>query len=133
MKRRVALWLSVLIVSISLWSACGGSAEPTPGPKPSPTPLCNGNLCIIESHLTESGEMDRIRRVEGMIINQGETAFAVIEVSFKLFNEDGEEIGIASADVEDLGPGKRWKFSAQIPGSIETDVSSYEVESLTGS
>ena len=110
-----------------------GESRAAPWTKATPTPLCNGALCITESHLTEPGEMNRIRRVEGIIINQADTAFAVIEVSFKLFNEDGEEIGIASADVEDLGPGKRWKFSAQIPGSIETDVSSYEVESLTGS
>ncbi len=68
-----------------------------------------------------------------MIINQGDSAYAVIEVSFILFNEDGEQIGTANADVEDLGPGKRWKFSAIVPGSIDTDVSSFEVESLTGS
>ena len=88
---------------------------------------------MIDSHLTEPLERERARRVEGMIVNQGDSAYAVIEVSFILFNQDGEQIGTATADVEDLGPGKRWKFSAIVPGSIDTDVSSFEVESLTGS
>ena len=88
---------------------------------------------MIDSHLTEPLERERARRVEGMIVNQGDSAYAVIEVSFILFNQDGEQIGIATADVEDLGPGKRWKFSAIVPGSIDTDVSSFEVESLAGS
>ena len=88
---------------------------------------------MLDSYLTEPLERERARRVEGIIINQGDVAYAVIEVSFLLYDEDGEQIGTAIADVEDLGPGKRWKFSAIVPGSIDSDVSSFEVESLSGS
>ena len=130
-----AVFVVCTLMLAAVLAACGGDggAPPTSGPKVTPTKHCNDGLCLIETTLSEPGGFWKSRRVEGVIMNEGETTYALVEVTFDLYDNKGNLIGSASHDVDDLGPGQRWRFSAEIGASISTDVVDYELASLKGS
>ena len=131
-----AVFVVCTLMLAAVLAACGGDggAPPTSGPKVTPTKHCSDGLCLVESNLTEpGGALNRTRRVEGVIMNEGETTYALVEVTFNLYDNKGDLIGSASKDVDDLGPGQRWRFSVIVPASIEADVVDYGLESLKGS
>ena len=131
--------LCVLAVALPLLAACGPGQPPEAVPEVSPTPMCSGDLCLYETSLSPptgmagGGEWNVPRAVMGLIINNGKSTISKVEVTVAVFDKDGNELRVLSKKVTDLEPGQRWKFNVILPGSIEQDVKSYKILSLTGS
>ena len=138
MRRRFGLGLCVLAVALPLLAACGPGQPPEAAPEVSPTPMCSGDLCLYESSLSigtpkEGAQGLKPRAVEGLVVNEGNSTLSVVEITVALYDEKGEELRVVSKKVTDLEAGQRWKFSILLPGTIDSDVRSYKILSLTGS
>jgi len=105
---------------------------PTPTPKP-PTPTsppykrCFGDLCLEETHSTT--DEYRIQYIVGTIVNTGRWTYSYVQVEINLYDAQGNLVGSTLDNVNNLGPGGRWKFKAVI---LEKGVAKYTIMNITG-
>jgi hypothetical protein len=67
--------------------------------------------------------------VTGIVENRRETKLSYAQISFNLYDSDGNQVGTALANVTGLAAGGRWKFEAT---GLADDVSAYKIDELTG-
>lgn len=71
--------------------------------------------------------------VKGILKNNTNTDKEYIQISFILYDEDGNNVGTAWANAEQLKAGGNWKFNASGMSTDEnTEVTSFELDSVDG-
>lgn len=68
-------------------------------------------------------------QIMGTIVNRRGRELKYAQVTFKLFDKDGGQVGTAIANINDLEPGGKWNFKAV---GIGRDFSSCKVSDLSG-
>lgn len=76
-----------------------------------PTRSNNPRVCLVllESHGTVN---EYSTTIAGSIKNDCGRKFRYVQVTFKLFNVNGDVVGTALANQNDLDPGETWEFKA---------------------
>ena len=74
-------------------------------------------------------EKDYSTYIVGTIKNNSGMEKGYIEVTFTLYDADGNNIGTALANTNNLKDGGTWKFEAIV---LEDDVASFELNEITG-
>ena len=74
-------------------------------------------------------EKDYNNYIVGTIKNNSEKKKGYIEVTFTLYDADGNNIGTALANTNNLKDGGTWKFEAIV---LEDNVASFELNEITG-
>lgn len=67
--------------------------------------------------------------ITGVIKNNTNTDKGYIQVSFTLYDADGNNIGTAWTNTNNLKSGETWKFEAII---LEDDVATFEIDEISG-
>lgn len=67
--------------------------------------------------------------IEGTIKNNTDKEKSYVQVTFNLFDKDGNQLGTALANINDLKAGGTWKFKAM---GMEKDIAKYELSEITG-
>lgn len=104
----------VLIISVSTCSKALKSIDNPPG-------------LSLENHRLVRGEYG-VKFVAGTISNSGSKNYEYAQVEINLYDRSGNLIGSTLANVNNLGPGQRWKFEAPV---IQDDISKYEIKGIT--
>lgn len=68
--------------------------------------------------------------IEGTIKNNTNKKYSYVEVKFTVFDKNGNQLGTAWANVNNLEPNGTWKYKAM--ALVSDDVASYKLESITG-
>ena len=74
-------------------------------------------------------EKDYSTYIVGTIKNNSGMEKGYIEVTFTLYDADGNNIGTALANTNNLKDGGTWKFEAIV---LEDNVASFELNEITG-
>lgn len=68
-------------------------------------------LVLLNDSLKMSGEGVG-RAITGIVINRRKNKLTYAQITFNLYDASGDQVGSASANVNGLEPGGRWKFQA---------------------
>lgn len=93
-------------------------AMSTPAETPTPT-AAPGSVTLIDHGLVRSDAdtPEELVRIVGAARNDGETALADLTAVARFRDGDGEFLETASAELDELAPGKKWQFTLVYPGS----------------
>jgi len=69
------------------------------------------------------------RYVVGTVRNNSDRNYSYVQVEVNLLDKSGNVVGSTLANVNNLGPGKKWKFKAII---LEDEARSFEIKDVTG-
>lgn len=86
--------------------------------------ISKGKL-IIENVDSFYDEEDKTYYVTGYLKNTTEKEYDFIDISYRLYDKDGNILGDAAAYLDNLGSKKTWKFKA-----IYTNIDAKEVEKV---
>ena len=99
------------------------TAEPEP-PKPSPEPAWPDlELLEFEGQKTQSGG-----EITGSIRNNTGKKYSYVQAVFVLLDNDGNQVGSATANINGLEPGRTWKFKAL----ALTEFDRFKLDAITG-
>lgn len=93
----------------------------------------------IESNLKVGNEVtaDYIKSektyvISGYLKNNDDDDYYGVYVEYSLYDEDGNIIGIATANLDKLSEGEVWRFSAEYTGNNAKDVVKYKLTQVNG-
>lgn len=66
--------------------------------------------------------------ISGVVRNNTDKKYSYLQITFDLFDKDDNKVGTALANVNNIGPGEKWKFEAM---ALE-DFSSYRLDEIIG-
>lgn len=84
------------------------------------------DLELIEHSFKEE---EYINYVVGTIINNTNKEYNYVQIEVNLLDEDDAIIGSTLDNINNLGPGKKWKFKAMI---LDDETVKYEIKNITG-
>lgn len=125
----------IFIVIIGLVASYSSSKEITaPAPSTSPAPTTkqknNEKYSLIESNISsESNEFSTY--IEGRIKNNQNKELSYIQVTFSIYDADGNTIGTCIDNQNTLDAYGTWKFKAICIEDV-SNVSRYELKEITG-
>ncbi|MEG0366320.1 MAG: FxLYD domain-containing protein [Coprobacillus sp.] len=67
--------------------------------------------------------------IEGTIKNNTDEDKSYVQVTFNLFDKEGNQLGTAMTNINDLKAGGTWKFKAM---GMKKDIAKYELSEITG-
>jgi len=70
-------------------------------------------------------------KITGVLTNNTDKDVTYIQISYNLYDADGNQVGSAFDSISNLKAGGTWKFEASYFGSVE-GVASYELADVTG-
>lgn len=70
-------------------------------------------------------------KISGVYTNKAGKDLSYVQVSYNLFDEDGNQIGTALANTNNLADGGTWKFEAFGSAAVD-EVASYKIGDVTG-
>ncbi len=133
-KQGMALWLKALIVIIIVFGIAGisGGTTGTSGSNVNN----NGNVqqeTVKKDKFTIEGDTTSdydgfALYIEGVIKNNTDKDMSYVQVTFNLYDAEGNQIGTALDNINNLKAGGTWKFKAM---GIE-NATSYELAEITG-
>lgn len=125
--------LSVFLIGGLLW-VFGSNHQPSPAPEPppvakkadSPPPEPQKpDLEILSQH--GSGDESSIK-ITGKIRNNTSKSYSYAEVTFTLYDREGNQVGTAMANINNLEPSATWKYEAIGMGNVAR----FKVSEITG-
>jgi len=69
--------------------------------------------------------------IEGKVKNNTKRNYNYVQISFGIYDEQGNKAGTAFANVSNLGAGETWKFKAMILCTLDSSYT-YRLDDLTG-
>ena len=120
--------LVVFGVVVALLSVNGneGSGD-APIPSPSPEPNSEPAVEVVE-HDYQAGEYGS-QSVTGVVRNNSNQTLSYVQVEINLYDGQGTQLGSTLANTNNLEPGGRWKFEAQV---IDDGVQRYKIVDVVG-
>lgn len=70
-------------------------------------------------------------KISGVYTNKAGKDLSYVQVSYNLFDEDGNQVGTALANTNNLADGGTWKFEAFGSAAVD-EVASYKIGDVTG-
>ena len=86
------------------------------------------NFTLVSSEMTENDAMGCI--IEGTISNNTDKAYDYAQVTFNLYDSEGNQIGTAWTNINNLQAKGTWKFKAV--DFTNEEVAKYELAEITG-
>ena len=82
----------------------------------------------INGTTAKSDEYGVYTYISGIVKNNTNKKYSYIQITFALFDKDGNKVGTAMANENNIGAGETWKFKAI---ALE-DFSTYKLDEITG-
>lgn len=137
--KKLKLWQKVLIVILAIGiigAAVGGGSsndenkEDTPKTEEKQKKEEKKEDFTIEGEVT--GDYDSAKMgyyIEGVIKNNTDKDKTYVQVTYNLYDKDGNQLGTALANVNNLKAGGTWKFKAM---GMADGITKYELAEITG-
>lgn len=122
--------------------AKGADAKPQPPPAATGTKITadeidGGGIVFVRGSLRYPQEIEGFTQrgggvaknfLTGTVTNRRSVAARSIRLYFTLHDEGGNQVGTASAETRDLGPGKSWKFkTGEVPRGARAEFARFEI------
>lgn len=120
---RVFLGLIVVLFALGALASMGGNTTQTS----SQTKPQENFTLVSDKRVTDSIGTTYI---EGEIKNNTNKSYTYVQVTFNLYDADGNQLGTAVANINNLEPNGTWKYKAI--GLTSQAVSSYKFVEITG-
>lgn len=91
-------------------------------------PAPEQNQFSVDGFTMKKGEFGEKSAV-GTITNNTDSEFKYVQVEINLYDKDGAQVGSTMANINNLAPKAKWKFSAPI---IEDGVTKAEIKDIQG-
>lgn len=121
----LAIAVFLAVGSVDSRGTTGNTNLSTPTRDPSSTPS-KPDLEVLD-YSAKSEEYARY--VVGTVRNNSDRNYSYVQVEVNLLDKSGNVVGSTLANVNNLGPGKKWKFKAII---LEEEARSFEIKDVTG-
>jgi hypothetical protein len=119
----VVFGVVVAILSVNGNEGSGDAPTSSPTPEPSSEPAVE----VVE-HDYQTGEYGSAS-VTGIVRNNSNQTLSYVQVEINLYDGQGTQLGSTLANTNNLEPGGRWKFEAQV---IEDGVRQYKIVDVVG-
>lgn len=86
------------------------------------------NLVLVSSEMNYDGYSTTY--IEGTIENKSDKEYSYAQVTFNLFDAEGNQLGTAVANINNLQPNASWKYKAI--GLTTQKVERFELQEITG-
>lgn len=136
LKHKIITGILALIVVCIIGGASGGGND-TDTDKTTDTAKTttstkkqNDDLELV-GDVVESTDSIGITYFKGIIKNNTDRDYSYAQITFKLFDKDGNQIGTALDNINSLEAGGTWKFKA-MGDNTEGDIDSYKLDEITG-
>lgn len=86
------------------------------------------NLVLVSSEMNYDGYSTTY--IEGTIENKSDKEYSYVQVTFNLFDAEGNQLGTAVANINNLQPNASWKYKAI--GLTTQKVERFELQEITG-
>lgn len=123
-------FVGIVIVICILAVACSGgnTTSNVATNKNSATEKAKASYEFVEGPTLTDGDFGS-KYIKGILKNDTDDDKGYIQISFTLYDSDGNNIGTAVTNTNNLKAGGTWKFEAMC---LEDNVSSYELDNVTG-
>ena len=130
MAKRLCTLIGGIVVIVILCAACSGSNSTNN--VPSSDQESSTKKSEAQYEFTEKPKLvyeDYTNKIVGIIKNNSGSDKGYIQISFTLYDADGNNIGSTLANTNNLKNGGTWKFEAIV---LEDGVKSFELDEVTG-
>ena len=130
MTKRLCTLIGGIVVIVILCAACSGSNSTNN--VPSSDQESSTEKSEAQYEFTEKPKLvykDYTNKIVGIIKNNSGSDKGYIQISFTLYDADGNNIGSTLANTNNLKNGGTWKFEAIV---LEDGVKSFELDEVTG-
>ena len=128
--KRLCTLIGGIVVIVILCVAC--SSSNSTNNVPSSDQESSTKKSEAQYEITEKPKLvyeDYTNKIVGIIKNNSGSDKGYIQISFTLYDADGNNIGTALANTNNLKDGGTWKFEAI---ALENDVKSFELDEVSG-
>jgi hypothetical protein len=114
-------------------NTASGTANPSPatantGATTAPSTKAAQKLELVGETTTENNGY--MFTINGALRNNTGKQYLYVQITFGVYDAGGSKLGTALANVNNLGPGETWKFSAVYFGTIESG-GTYKLDDIT--
>lgn len=95
------------------------------------TTIKKERFTLEDGHTGSSDEYNVGYYIEGYIKNNTNRKYSYVQVTFNLYDSEGNQLGTAIDNINNLEANGRWKFKA-IALSETENIASYKLEKITG-
>ena len=131
--KRLPKWALVLIVIVVIGvagAAMGGGSSKSGSKENGTTEEEKKEDFTIEGKTKGAYDKYKIAYyIEGTIKNNTDKDKSYVNVTFNLFDKDGNQLGTASTSISDLKAGGTWKFKAM---GAKKEIAKYELSEIKG-
>lgn len=128
-------WLGILLIIIGvslIASAVGnGSSDNSNSNEKTNTTVKQEKFTLEEGHAGSIDEYGVSYYIEGYIKNNTDKEYSYVQVTFNLYDSEGNQLGTAVDNINNLEANGRWKFKA-IALSDSDKIASYKLSEITG-
>lgn len=106
------------------------SSEYVTQPSNSPIPVIESPVPQSLEVIEESDSSDQFNRyITGVVVNNSEKTYKYVQVVYNLYDSNGDLVGTALDNVNNLEPHGRWRFKAL---TVDNDAVRYRLSSIDG-
>ena len=69
--------------------------------------------------------------LSGILKNKSNYSYSYVSIEFSVYDADGNNLGTALANVNNIGPGETWRFTATLLNYPSTKPTSYKLSNIT--
>ncbi len=131
-ENKFPVWAIILIVFVGLIFAGGilGTSKDNTDDKPSGNTTAKEDLILEEDTKGYADDAGFAYYIEGYIKNTTNKDYNYVQVSFNVYDADGNTVGSCLANNSGLEANGRWKFKAICSGDADT-IASYKLDEIT--
>lgn len=95
------------------------------------TKIIQERFTLEDGHTGSADEFNMGYYIEGYIRNNTKRKYSYVQVTFNLYDSEGNQLGTAIANINNLEANGRWKFKAIGLNEVE-NIASYKLAKITG-
>ena len=126
-KHKVLMIIFAIICLGAIGAALGGGD--TNNTIPTSTQIEQKEKFTLVSHKKTTDSLGTTW-IEGEIKNNTDKSYSYVQVTFNLYDKDGNQLGTAMTNINNLEPNATWKYKAI--GLVTEKVESYKLVEITG-
>ena len=131
MKKKKWLIIGAIIVVIAVAGSMGGGSDKSSenNGENKVEEVVKKEKYSLEGEVTSSTDEFGYLTLEGTVKNNTDKTASYVQIQFNVYDADGNQIGTALDNINNLGAGETWKFKAL---SFEQGAKTYKLAEISG-
>ncbi len=130
-KKQQNKWLIIIVIIFAIIGISSLSGNDSKEEVVGKTESKKENLVLDDNHKGYVDEYGFSYYIEGYVTNNTDKEYEYVDITFDVYDEEGNNIGSCWDNNSGLDPKGRWKFKAICSGEAE-EIASYKLDEITG-